>query len=102
MFQNGIKFLHLKCTVSILFLTPVFFMTPITNYMLFYSTLLCKKIARAIGGHNRFMLAKLRGGQIRSQKPMSPSFVISQNIFKVTVSLNFYPDYKKLTVVVVP
>ena len=30
--------------------------------MLLYSTLLCKKIARATGGHKRFMLTKLGGG----------------------------------------
>ena len=30
--------------------------------MLLYSTLLCKKIARAPGGHKRFMLTKLGGG----------------------------------------
>ena len=41
---------------------PVFFMPPVTNYMLLYSTLLCKKIARTPGGHKRFMLTKLRGG----------------------------------------
>ena len=29
--------------------------------MLFYCTLLCKKIARAPGGHKRFMLNKLGG-----------------------------------------
>ena len=37
-------------TISDLFCSPpVFFMTPVTNYMLLYSTLLCKKIARAPG-----------------------------------------------------
>ena len=40
---------------------PVFFMTPVTNYMLLYSTLLCKKITRAPGGHKKFMLTKLGG-----------------------------------------
>ena len=30
--------------------------------MLLYSTLLCKKIARARGGHKEFMLTKLGGG----------------------------------------
>ena len=37
-------------------------MTPIKNYMLLYSTLLCKKIVRAPGGHKKFMLTKLGGG----------------------------------------
>ena len=43
-------------------LPPVFFITPVTNCMLLYSTLLCKKIARAPGGHNRFMPTKPGGG----------------------------------------
>ena len=52
---------------SILF-PPVFFMTPVRNYMLLHSTLLCTKIARAPGGHERFMLTKLGGGgQNRSE-----------------------------------
>ena len=41
---------------------PVFFMTSVTNYRLLYSTLLCKKIARAPGGHKKFVLTKLGGG----------------------------------------
>ena len=41
---------------------PVFFMTPSYNLYFLYSTLLCKKIARAPGGHKRFMLTKLGGG----------------------------------------
>ena len=43
----------------------VFFMTPSYNlyvYMLLYSKLLCKKIARAPGGQKRFMPTKLGGG----------------------------------------
>ena len=36
-------------------------MTPVTNYMLLYSTLLCKKIARAPDGHKKFMQTKLGG-----------------------------------------
>ena len=35
---------------SILFRPPVCFTPPVTNYTLLYSTLLCKKIARALGG----------------------------------------------------
>ena len=35
---------------------------PVTNYMLLYSTLLCKKTARAPGGHKKFILTKLGGG----------------------------------------
>ena len=42
---------------------PVFFMTPSYKlYVVIYSTLLCKKIARAPGGHKRFMLTKRGGG----------------------------------------
>ena len=40
----------------------LFFMTPVTNHMLLYSTLLCEKIERAPGGHKKFMLTKLGGG----------------------------------------
>ena len=40
----------------------VFCRPPVTNYMLLYSTLLCKKIGRAPEGHKRFMLTKLGGG----------------------------------------
>ena len=40
----------------------LFSITPVTNYLLLYSTLLCKKIARAPGGHKKFMLTKLGGG----------------------------------------
>ena len=41
---------------------PPVFLPPVTNYMLLYSTVLCKKIARAPGGYKRFMLTKLGGG----------------------------------------
>ena len=40
---------------------PSVFMTPSYKFLL-YSTLLCKKIARAPGGHRRFMPTKLGGG----------------------------------------
>ena len=40
-----------------------FLWPPVTNYcILLYNTLLCKKIARAPGGHKKFMLTKLVGG----------------------------------------
>ena len=41
------------------------------DYMIFllYSTLLCKKIARALGGHERFMLTKLWGGGAKQIDP---------------------------------
>ena len=48
------------------------FMTPVTNYLLLCSTLLCNKATRAPGVHKRFMLTKLGGGQNRSQN--SPSY----------------------------
>ena len=34
----------------------------VTNYMLLYSTLLCKKVARAAGDDKRFMLSRWGGG----------------------------------------
>ena len=37
-----------------------------------YSTLLCKKIARAPGGQNKFMLTKLRGGGLGNR--IDPTF----------------------------
>ena len=37
-------------------------MTPVTNYVLLYSTLLCKNIARAPGGHKICIPTKLGGG----------------------------------------
>ena len=40
----------------------VFLWPPVTNYMLLYNTLLCKKIARVPGGHKKLMLTKLGGG----------------------------------------
>ena len=43
---------------------PVFLWPPVTNYRLLYSTLLCKEIARAPGGHKKFMLTIL-GAQNR-------------------------------------
>ena len=41
---------------------------PVTNYMLFYSTLLCKKIARAPGGRKKFKLTELGGDRIDPKK----------------------------------
>ena len=38
---------------------PVFFMTPVTNYVLIYSTLLCKNKARSPGGHKKYIPTKL-------------------------------------------
>ena len=37
-------------------------MTPVTNYALLYSTLLCKNNARAPGGHKTYIPTKLGGG----------------------------------------
>ena len=39
-----------------------FLWPPVTNFILLYSTLLCKKKARAPGGHKKFVLTKLGGG----------------------------------------
>ena len=43
---------------------PLFFMTPVTNYVL-YSTLLCKTIARAPGVHKTYIPTKLGEGRNR-------------------------------------
>ena len=40
----------------------MFFWPPFTNYLFLYSTLLCKKLACAPGGHKKFMLTKRGGG----------------------------------------
>ena len=48
---------------SILFRPPVFYDPQLQiNSILLHSTLLCRKIARAPGGHKKFMLTKLGGG----------------------------------------
>ena len=44
-----------------MFSPSVFLLLPVINYMLSYSTLLCKKIARAHGGHKRYLRTKLVG-----------------------------------------
>ena len=41
---------------------PMFFTPPVTNYILLYSTLLCKKIARAPVGRKKYKPTKLGGG----------------------------------------
>ena len=41
---------------------PVYFRPPVINYMLLYSTSLCKKIARAPGGRKKYKLTELGGG----------------------------------------
>ena len=55
--------------------------------MLLYSTLLCKKKARAPGGHKRFMLTKLGGGgggakQNRSKSPHQIEWAGNNNSVK--------------------
>ena len=55
------KFRDLFCFAPAVFLWP-----PVTNYMLLYSTLLCKKIARAPRGHKKFMPTKLILGIIQN------------------------------------
>ena len=48
---------------------PQCFLWPsVTNSMMLYSTLRCKKIARAPGGHKKFMLTKLEGRNIIYKK----------------------------------
>ena len=64
-FYYIIFFTHgLSCYDSDLFCfgPQCFLLPPITNYMLLYSTLLCKNIARAPGSYKRFVLTKLGGG----------------------------------------
>ena len=69
-------------------------MTPVTNYMLLYSTLLCKKIARAPGGHKTFMFTKL-GGRNR----IDPVFValnsecnIQIKLYQMSAEVQFQSD----------
>ena len=59
---------------------PVCFTPPVTNYMLLYGTLLCKKIARAPGGRTKYKLTKL-GGRTR----IDPNFYLKAKV----------PDQKK-------
>ena len=47
----------------LLFCSPVFFMPPVINYMLFYITLPCEKLAHASGGRKRYMPTKLGGAK---------------------------------------
>ena len=63
---------------SILFRPPPAPPPPVTNYMLLYSTLLCKKIARAPGGHKKFMLTKF-SKQSRSKLFVNPG-VTKKNV----------------------
>ena len=58
---------------------PSVFMTPVTNYMLLYSTLLCKKIARPPGGHKKFMLTKLGGRNRIDPKKTNITNIIATN-----------------------
>ena len=62
--------------------------------MLLYSTLLCKKIARAPGGHKKFVLTKLGGGggQNRSQETIE-----QDKQLKISGLSHYSPSAKKLT-----
>ena len=63
-FESFRIFHRTKKKIRIYSVSPQCFLwPPVTNYMLLYSTLLCKKIARVPGGHKRFMLTKRGGGE---------------------------------------
>ena len=62
--------------------------------MFLYSTLLCKKIARAPGGHERFMLTKLGGGAEQIQK----SFIEHETTESVRVPGAYVSSYLLLII----
>ena len=64
-----------------------FLWPPVTIYMLLYSTLLCKKIARAPGGHKRFMVTKLGGDRL------DPNMSARDNWFVITA----YAELTRIT-----
>ena len=52
-------------------LPPQYFLRPpVTNYMLLYSRLLCKKVARAPGGRKKYKPTRL-GGWEQNRSPVS-------------------------------
>ena len=59
-----------------------FLWPPVRKYLLLYSTLLCKKIARAPGGQKRFILTKLEGGGNR----IDP-YILIKNLYKFLLPL---------------
>ena len=58
---------------------------PVSYDMLLYSTLLCKKMARATGGHKKFMLTKLGGGGDR----IDPHIVTTRSPDNTEIGRNF-------------
>ena len=66
----------------------VFFWPPVTNSMLLYSTLLCKKLARLSGGHKKLMITKRGGGGgARSETWMA--------IWSLTFQLSLFISFEK-------
>ena len=78
---------------SDLFCSPpsVFYAPPVTNYMLLYSTFLCKKIARAPGGRKKYKPTKLGGGgeqnRYKFSMPCQTPNYLSNCVRKSTESL---------------
>ena len=83
---------HNRKTDLFRFGPQVFLWPPVTNYMLLYSTLLCKKIACAPGGHKKFMLTKLGG---RNRIDPKKTFAIIKD--KITGFWSVYTLYRNAT-----
>ena len=68
-----------------------FLWPPVTNYMLLYSTLLCKKIARAPGGHKKFRLTKRGGGGGRNRIDPNNEYIMNIRLVLIN-SINSNDD----------
>ena len=64
----------------------VFYAPFVTNYNLLYSTLLCKKLARAPGVHKKFMLTKL-GAQNRKEPNLTQQTRSEKTIHNQIINL---------------
>ena len=80
---------HLELSVVFCFCRPVLLTPPITKYMLFYSILLCRKLARVPGVVKKIILTKLGG----PKQNISPKFF--HTIFSLFTSHNYIriPDF---------
>ena len=59
---------NIKLWIYSVSLSPSVFTPPVTNFMLLYSTLLCKKIARAPGGVQKYKPTKRWGGGAKQKR----------------------------------
>ena len=85
-YGKGLKNRNLFCFGPPVCLTP-----PVTNYMLLYSALLCKKIARAPGGRKNYKPTKLGArNRIDPKIGRHQSALVLNLVFKL---LNFYWNY---------